>query len=564
MTSPLKDLVRNLTGRSADDGAPELLLLADLSQAFAQSLDVEETLRHAADRILAFLDAEAASLFLLDEATNELVCRASAGPAPITGMRLPVGVGIVGRALAQGSWQMVRDARNDPDFFQGVDRQTRFTTRSVMCAPLQARERTFGVLEVLNKKGEPGLFSDQDLQTLRVLAAAVSLAIHNAQMASALVSQKRIRQELEMAREMQQRLLPPRREAPFPLVGVNLPAHEVSGDFFDYYEVEGGRIGFTIGDVSGKGLNAALLMVRTTSLLRALGRAGVSLTKLLRQVNAELCETGSHGMFVCVFAGIYDPATGKVTWANAGFPPGLYRSAAGEFTRLRADAPPLGIDPGTVFHEHRFTLEGGALYLCTDGVTEAQDAAGRALDEAGLRALIGRHAALPADARLDALLADLRGLALRDDTTLLVLEPRAEPATQRLTEITLQAQPEQLRRLRQAAAEALRAAGCAPALVMDVVLALDEACANVIRHAYCGKADGRIDVTIERRGDELRFLLRDYADCVDPARVRPHPPSETRPGGLGMHFIDTIMDRWEFRTPPDGRGNLLVMSKNIG
>lgn len=563
MTSPLKDLVRSI-GTAPGDGAPELFLLADLSQAFAQSLDVEETLRHAADRILAFLEAEAASLFLLDEATNELVCRASAGPAPITGLRLPVGVGIVGRALTQGTWQMVRDARNDPDFFQAVDRETNFTTRSVMCAPLQVRERTFGVLEVLNKRGEPGLFSDQDLQTLRVLAAAVSLAIHNAQMASVLVSQKRIRQELELAREMQQRLLPPRRPGPFPLVGVNLPAHEVSGDFFDYFEVDGGRIGFTIGDVSGKGLNAALLMVRTTSLLRALGRAGLSLTKLLRQVNAELCETGSHGMFVCVFAGIYEPATGKVTWANAGFPPGLHRTAAGEFIRLRADAPPLGVDPDTTFHEHRFMLDGGALYLYTDGVTEARDASGAALEEAGLRRLIGEHAARPAEARLDGLMEALQALALRDDTTLLLLEPGREPAVERLAELSLRAHPEQLRHLRQTAAEALRGAGCSPALVMDVVLALDEACANVIRHAYCGDADGRIDLAIERRGDELQFVLRDYAECVDPARVKPQPPGEMRPGGLGMHFIDTIMDRWEFRRPPDGRGNLLVMSKTIG
>jgi len=559
--STLKDLMQGLLGGEAAAGeSRELFLLAELSQAFAQSLDLEETLRSAADHIIEFLDAEAASVFLLDG--EELVCRASSGPSPITGLRLPRNAGIVGRTLAEGGWKMVRDVREDPDFYGAVDSKTQFTTRSIMCTVLQAGDRKFGVLEVLNKRGGSGLFSEQDLQVLRVLGTAVSLAIRNAQMAIDLIAQKRFRQELDLARELQQQLLPRPRDEPFPLAGINLPAREVSGDFYDYFDVEGGRIGFTIGDVSGKGLDAALLMVRTTSLLRCLGRAGLPLPRLLERVNAELCETTTRGMFVCAFAGLYDPRTGRLTWANAGFPPGLYRTAAGRYQHLKADAPPLGIVPETQFHEHQLHLGSGALYLCTDGVTEAHDADGRPLDEDGLRRLIERHALQPCGQRLAALVQSLRDLSRKDDTTMLVLDGR-EQRGERLMDLHLPAQPESLRRVREAVAASLGAVGCPPEVAERLVLALDEACSNVIRHGYRG-ASGLMDLALERRGQSLVFLLRDYADAVKPARLRPKRPSGTRVGGLGLHFIDTIMDHWEHRKPADGRGNLLVMRKKIG
>src|SRR5689334_17153520 len=107
--------MHDLLGGDAPGGeSRELFLLAELSQAFAQSLDLDQTLRSAADHITEFLDAEAASVFLLEG--EELVCRASSGPSPITGLRIPKSAGIVGKTLAEGGWKMVRDVRADPDF----------------------------------------------------------------------------------------------------------------------------------------------------------------------------------------------------------------------------------------------------------------------------------------------------------------------------------------------------------------------------------------------------------------------------------------------------------------
>ncbi len=551
-----------LTG-TADSQAllRQVHLLAELTQSFALSAEVDVNLQRAADATLDFLGCEAASVFLLEPDGETLACHASSGPAPITGLRLPKTRGIIGRTLASGESQMVRDVRSDPDFNQTVDRATGFATRSVMCTPLRVREQVLGVLQVLNKRDGDGLFSDADLDALRVLGASAAFAIHTAGVAAELAEQKRIRQELDLALELQQQLLPAPQPLPFPLAGANLPAREVSGDFYDYYTLPDGRIAFTIGDVSGKGLNAALLMVRATSLLRIIGRAGVAPGALLARVNRELCETGTRGMFVCMLAGVFDPRASRVRLANAGFPPALYRSFTGNTRELGALAPPLGVLPDTSFPEQTLRLGAGALYLYTDGVTEARGAEGEHLGLAGLLKLIERHASSALPERLQAIVQDLQKLQLRDDTTLLILD--ASQMTLPLARVQIPARPERLRELRIVVADTARNAGCSAQLTEHLVLGVDEACSNIIRHAYCGACDQRIELQIEQLGSELIFKLRDDAEPVEPGRLQPKPRRRRQPGGLGLHFIASIMDHWELKRPPDGRGNLLVMTRHI-
>ena len=129
-----------------------------------------------------------------------------------------------------------------------------------------------GALEVINKRKGDGLFDEADKRFLQVLAGLVSLAVHNAQMTGALVEQERMRRELDLAREIQRNLLPEQPAADFPVHGLNLSALEVSGDFYDFFTLADGRIAWGLGDVSGKGMNAAMLMAKTSSLFRCLGK----------------------------------------------------------------------------------------------------------------------------------------------------------------------------------------------------------------------------------------------------------------------------------------------------
>ncbi|HAT49490.1 MAG: response regulator [Nitrospirae bacterium] len=154
-------------------------LITRTNHAFAQSMDLETTLQTSVSHIKNYMQAEAASLFLLESDHAGIACRACTGPVNILGTRLMVGEGIVGRTIAQGKSEMVHYPRNDAGFAYHIDLATGFITESLLCAPLIVGDQTIGAMEVLNKRGS-GSFSDHDLIALEALASISALAIHNA------------------------------------------------------------------------------------------------------------------------------------------------------------------------------------------------------------------------------------------------------------------------------------------------------------------------------------------------------------------------------------------------
>lgn len=401
----------------------DLKLLATLTQDFIGTPDLEQTLQRAVRQTTSYLGAEAASLFLLDTTERRLICRACAGPVDVTGLTLALDDGIVGLCVRTNAVRMVRDVTEDASFHVAVDNRTGFCTRSILCAPLQIKGRMLGALEVLNKRSGDGLFNVSDQDFIETLAGIISLAIHNAQMAAALVEQERMRRELELAREIQLSLLPADAPAGFPVHGLNHSALEVSGDFYDVFSLPDGNIVWGLGDVSGKGMNAALLMSRTLSLFRCLARSGRSPADLLAQLNAELVESASHGMFVTMIAGRYDPSSDLVELANAGHPPALLRTAQGAWRALSESAPPLGILADIEYTNQQLRLNDGRLYVFSDGVTEGRTASGAMLGMEGLRAQLDAHARIPPAAQIAQVAAVICSAApsLHDDLTLLVV-----------------------------------------------------------------------------------------------------------------------------------------------
>ena len=541
--------------------ARALAFLADLSETLAVSLDLRQTLSEAVNRIADFMDAEAASLFLLEENGDMLECRVCVGPIDITGLRIPLGQGVVGRAVADNQNQVVSDALSDSRVDRSNDSDTGFITRSLLCAPLATANGPIGALEVVNKR-TGGAFSAADAEILRLVAAPTSLAINNARMANELVQQARMKREFDLARRMQKSLLPKRRRDGFPLIGMNLPAHEISGDFYDYFDLPDGRIGFLIGDVSGKGLDAALLMVRVASLLRWVGKDGLPPSEWLQRVNEELCQSNLDGRFVCALVGQCDRNAQRVEIAAAGFPPAmLYRR--GEFTEFLSGGAPLGILADETFAGHSIDLTGASLYCFSDGVTDVRDAQRRTIGSEGVRELILRHADASAEPRLRGMFSELKHLRLVDDTTLLLIERMQAHGPEVLLRRRFPARPEQMREIRSLLRTALDGAGVEAAVRDKLVLAVDEACCNVIRHAYGSEQLGDIDLRVTREGDQFEFRLHDSAPVVDPQRVRAKPLGECRSGGLGVALIDTVMDDWTFQQRQDGCGNRLIMHKKI-
>jgi len=412
------------TDRPIDkDENRDLVWLAAISQDFSGSPAMGETLANAIRQIMAYMETEAASIFLLDATGEKLTCLACAGPVAIEGLSIGRNQGIVGRALSSNAVQLVRDVSIDSDFSHIVDDRTGFRTRSILCAPLMVKGKMLGALEVINKRLGDGLFDQDDKQFLQVLASMVSLAVHNAQMTAALVEQERMQRELDLAREIQRDLLPDVPSVDFPVQGLNLPAYEVSGDFYDFFALADGRIAWGLGDVSGKGMNAAMLMAKTISLFRCLGKTQHDSALLLAKLNDEIAETASRGMFVTMVAGIFDPVSDEVIFANAGHQPPLLRRRTGDYLELEESSPPLGVLSGIEYSTQHLRLDGGRLYLFTDGVTEGWTDEGRMLELGGLKALLDRQASQSVVDQLAAVASTLcrPGRRLRDDLTLLVI-----------------------------------------------------------------------------------------------------------------------------------------------
>ncbi|MCW9012754.1 MAG: SpoIIE family protein phosphatase [Gammaproteobacteria bacterium] len=234
-----------------------------------------------------------------------------------------------------------------------------------------------------------------------------------------------LNRDLGLAREIQKSLLPPLMDKKFPIVGINISARDLSGDFYDYFSLPDGRIYFNLGDVSGKGVNAALLMAKTSSLFRCLGKRIHDPGELMSQINIELCETSIHGMFVTMIAGLYCPKSGMLRMVNAGNPPALLFSPDGLARELDAQAPPLGVLSEAEFPEFELDLADQSLYMFSDGVTEGYVAENEMLEMSGLfKTIATMEAGLTPLQRIEKIVDRFNDstVPFRDDVTLLLLE----------------------------------------------------------------------------------------------------------------------------------------------
>ncbi len=379
--------------------------LAAFSQFFAVSRDLEATLETALAGIVQGIQAESGALYLLDQDATVLVCRAAVGLPGIRGTRTSLDEGILGRCLR-------RNALESPE-----------SGKAMMCAPLAADGRPFGVIQVTSNLADRR-FTARDVNLLQIMANSAALAVANARKSEELVRQEVMEREVHLAAEIQRSLLPQPDENYLPVHGYNRPVRLVSGDFFDYFTLPDQRIPFALGDVSGKGINAALLMSKAASLFRCLGKRSDEPAAILSIINKEIHETSSRGMFVTMVAGTYDPATGLLRFANAGHEPPLLRKRDRSYQTFPAEAPPLGIVPDMEFWTTEVEMDGGEFYIFSDGLTEFRYGDEEELGVDGLIQMVESLANLPLAERLKALLGtlDREGWELRDDLTVLAID----------------------------------------------------------------------------------------------------------------------------------------------
>ena len=232
-----------------------------------------------------------------------------------------------------------------------------------------------------------------------------------------------LHKELELAREIQKTLLPKTEDVDSCICGLNISAKEVSGDFYDFFTLEDGRIYFNLADVSGKGMNAALMMVKTSSLFHCLGKTIHDPVQLMNVINTELFETSTRGMFVTMVGGIYNPHTGEVTLVNAGHQPVIYING-NDLKEIPAEAPPLGILPNIGLSAYSFNIKDGLMFVYTDGLPELYDKIDPENASNEMISLFKNIKSIPRNDRINFVKEELKHHAktLHDDLTILLID----------------------------------------------------------------------------------------------------------------------------------------------
>jgi sigma-B regulation protein RsbU (phosphoserine phosphatase) len=392
----------------------------------AQERDADALLELNADMARDLLDAERCSIWLIDRKADELWTKVAHG---VGQLHIPLSHGLVGAAVRDGTPVMVNDAASDDRFSKSIDVQVGYRTRSVLVVPMRSADGTIiGAVQALNK---PGGFEADDPALLGLVAAYAATNIEAQALRKKSEEALLVQHELEIAREVQRQLLP---ESVPQIAGLDCaayfrPASFVGGDYYDFITLSEGRLAFTLGDVSGKGIAAAVLMASIQAVLRSQLRMIDSPAALLDQFNDTVISMSTPERYSTLVCGQVDVPNKTLTYVNAGHVyPLLVRptSETSEVLPLREGNIPIGLFSDVSYHQTTFPLAAGDAIVCySDGVSEAANERGELWDSAELMKLLRRsngwNAQEIVDALVDALDRYVGNAPQADDITIVAL-----------------------------------------------------------------------------------------------------------------------------------------------
>jgi anti-sigma regulatory factor (Ser/Thr protein kinase)/putative methionine-R-sulfoxide reductase with GAF domain len=512
-----------------------------LSDPALSELSFDELLAELLERVREALDVDTVAILLLDEESNELVARAAKGIEEEVeqGVRIPLGGGFAGRIAVQRVPIFIADVGH-AEIINPLLREKGI--RSLLGVPLIVEGKLVGVMHVGSL--HPRTFRERDVSVLQLAAARAAPAIERAQLYAAL------EREHHVATVLQRSLLP--RQMPA-VVGVSvaaryLPARdEVGGDWYDVIELPRGSIGIVIGDVVGHGIGAAALMGQLRTALRAYALEGNTPGRTLELVDRYLQGLGGHGMATAAY-GVFDPIARTLRFATAGhLPPIITGGGSGRVVDI-PPAPPLGAFPYISYPNHDVPLEHGeTILLYTDGLVERpRRPLGPAIDE--LVEIASRTTSVE-DACVLAVDRLVAPEGPRDDVAIVAMQNSVLP--DHLT-LRLPARPTVLADVRNLLRRWLDDRGATPQEVSEITIAVSEACANAVEHAYSpGPEAFEFEAKVE--AGEVTLTVRDHG------RWRP-PRGQDR--GRGLTIIGRAMRDFEVNPTPDGTE--LVMRRRLG
>ena len=399
----------------------------EAAKALNSTLDLDKLLGVILETALGLVDGDRGTVYLVDEERKELWSRVLKGGERIE-IRMPTGSGIAGYVAATGDTLNIPDAYFDTRFNPDIDKVTGYRTRSILCMPMRNREGTIvGVFQILNKHA--GTFNADDENVLDALSVHAAIAVENARLYEQERQKIAMEKDIQAAREVQMTLIPKKvpEIAGYRFAAVTIPAREVGGDLYDFTSKEPGHLAVCLGDVSGKGLAASLLMANVQATLRDQAFTAAPASECVRRSNMLLFQNTGNEKFVTLFYALLDPGTGELACCNAGHEQPFLVRARGEISRLTAGGTVLGIMEDFPYAEESVTLERGDMVLIfSDGVSEAMDPSGEQLGEGPILSVLRSHHEGDPEVVKDALIAAVRahaaGAPQADDITIVVLK----------------------------------------------------------------------------------------------------------------------------------------------
>jgi len=335
---------------------------------------------------------------------------------------------IAEKVIAEKVSILTSNAMTDPRF-RSQDSIVAVGIRSAMCVPLWNNKVVTGLIYV-DSRIHDNVFNQDDLSLLASLANVAAVKLENAKLVEEMIEKKRIEHELEQARRIQKEALPglaPDLQG-WDIYGTNTPCYTVGGDYYDFVTRPSGSLAFALGDVSGKGIPAAMMMMVLRATVNSSTQQEDSVDSIIAHTNRVMFHNSPEQSYVTFFLGDLDPESGELRYVNAGhIPPILYRKASGTHDRLEAGGTVVGLFDGMVYEEGQARLDpGDILAVFTDGISEAWGEDDEEFGEDRMADLIKKHASLSAKELIDTIQQEVDqytgGSRPSDDCTLVVVK----------------------------------------------------------------------------------------------------------------------------------------------
>ncbi|HEV2827717.1 MAG TPA: SpoIIE family protein phosphatase [Pyrinomonadaceae bacterium] len=408
-----------------------LALISKVGVTLLSSSTLEQTLEQIVSLVFEAVPADRCLLMMRDENNEEMrvaVARLRDRVGEVGEIR--VSRNVMDEVVIRGKSVLTSDAQHDPRFASGT--VVLQGVRSVLAVPLGVSEKVFGIIYADSPIAE-GRFTEDHLKVLTTLASVAAIRVENARLVEARFQQERLERELQLAMEIQQRFQPtaPPVVMGYEFQGISFPCYEIGGDYYDFIKRDDGRLVIALGDVSGKGTAAALLMSSLHASIHAQTGSHDTLVETISAVNRYLAENIPSNRFVTLFYAELDPDSGAVSFLNAGHNPPLIVHAAGTVEQLASGGLPLGIKADAEYREGRTHLEpGDVLVIYSDGVTEAASPNGEEFGPTRLYEVVSRNVDASAAGIRDRIESALtkfsQGTQAADDITLVIVKRQAE------------------------------------------------------------------------------------------------------------------------------------------